>query len=140
MQNHYRRKTAALLTGLSVSVSQAASPTVAPDVAAPCEKHMKQMSELLKQHELARLDQLASVLRLLPEQQAAWQTYSKAELANVDPVPCPPAGAGAPQLARLRADRAVLIAQRLTASSKQLSTLWDALTPIQKKRFEEMVR
>jgi hypothetical protein len=92
------------------------------------------------EHVQKQLSHLAALLKLQPNQQAAWQAFAQARQAEIPAMKRPPEDANAVELAKFRADRATEMAQHMTQTSQAMAGLWAVLTPDQRMTFDRMTQ
>lgn len=117
-----------------------AAPSSAP-LAAPCARppfagNKMQPGVFMRN----RLAHIATLLKLQPNQQAAWQEFVKAETDIATPRAFPPENANVVELSKFRAERMAQMADKMKAASRATARLWDKLTPDQRVSFDRLMQ
>jgi hypothetical protein len=140
MKSIIRSRLATAVVAAALAGAAAASP--GDGFGAGMHEITPQMQERMQSRLQARLDKMADRLQIKASQQEAWQAYVKAHKEQFDPAALKalPQEADAATIARHRADRAALMAQRLAAIADATAKLQSALTPEQAKTLADILR
>ncbi len=133
-----------LATAIAIALSAGwitAAPAATPPAGDPAAMHQQHRMEHMQMKMKTRIAKMASRLEIKASQQGPWGEYVKAREALMGTMPArPPRDADAATIAKARAEFVADMARKLAVVSDATASLQAALTPDQRKVFDEMAR